>query len=343
MSRRLPMSVLIELCRVLRHCVGAGLMLRDVFRMQARSGPAAGRPVCGRIADALEGGDDLQAALKHEPGVFPPLLVEMVGVAEHTGMLPEVFADLERYYTRQQKLWRTFLSHIFWPVTQLVLGVLVVALMVLILGFIAESRPGTPALDPLGLGLTGKRGALIILFGAAGVAASVVGAYFVVTRVFRKQSALDRWLLRLWVIGPCMEALALARFCLALKLTSETGMSIGGALKLSLKATGNGAFEGAIGVIVGCVRKGMDLTSALAGSGLFPVQFLHIMEVAEESGLLPDVMRRQADHYDEEAGRRLSALAAASAYAVWLVVGALMVWTIIRIFMMYISKITSGL
>lgn len=343
MPRRLPTKVLIEMCRVLRHCVGAGLMLRDVFRQQAKSGPVAARPVAGRISDALEGGDDLQEALKHEVGVFPPLLVEMVAVAEHTGMLPEVFGDLERYYTRQLKLWRTFLSRIFWPVLQLVLGVLVVALMVLILGFIAEARPGTPPLDPLGLGLTGKRGALIILLGAASAAASIAVTYFVITRVFRKQSALDRWLLRLWVIGPCMEALALARFCLALKLTSETGMSIGEALKLSLKATGNGAFEGATGVIVSGVRKGMDLSVALARSGLFPVEYLHIMEVAEESGSLPDVMRRQADHYDEEAGRRLAALAATSAYAVWFVVGGLMVWTIIRIFTMYISKITSGL
>jgi type II secretory pathway component PulF len=343
MSRRLPTKALIELCRVLRHCLGAGLMLREVFRQQARSGPLVARPVAARLSAAIEQGDDLQEALKHEEGVFPPLFVAMVGVAEHTGMLPEVFGDLERYYARQLKLWRTFLSHIFWPVLQLVLGVLVVALMVLILGFIAESRPGTPPLDPLGLGLTGKRGALIILFGAAGIAGSIVAAYFVITRVFRKQSALDAWLLRLWVLGPCMEALALARFCLALKLTSETGMSIAAALKLSLRATGNGAFEGATDVIVGGVRKGKDLTLALGRSGLFPVEYLHIMEVAEESGSLTEVMRRQADHYDEEAGRRLATLTATAAYGVWTLVGGLMVWTIIRIFMTYLSKLTSGL
>jgi type II secretory pathway component PulF len=112
---------------------------------------------------------------------------------------------------------------------------------------------------------------------------------------------------------------------------------------LSLRATGNGAYERAIDVIVGNVRKGKDLTTALARSRIFPIEFLHIMDVAEESGSLTEVMRRQAIHYDEEAGRRLAVLASTAAYAVWIVVGGLMVWTIFRIFTMYISKITSGL
>ncbi len=343
MSRRLPTSALVELCRVLRHYLSAGLLLRDVFRQQARKGPAAVRPVAGRISEAIEQGDDLHDALAREPGFFPHLFVSMVSVAEHTGMLPEVFHDLERYYARQQKLRRDFLSRITWPVVQLVVGVLVVALMVLILGLIAESRPGEKPLDPLGLGLTGPRGALIILGTAAGAATALAAAYLVVTRVLRQKSRLDGFLLWLPAVGPCLQALAMARFCLALKLTSETGMSVTGALKLSLAATGNGAFEAGGDGILGDVRKGNDLTTALGRSGLFPVTFIHIMEVAEESGKLTEVMRRQADHYDEESGRRLSALASTAAYGVWVCVGALIVWTIFRIFTMYISKITSGL
>jgi type IV pilus assembly protein PilC len=343
MSRRLPTSALIQLCRVLRHYLSAGLMLRDVFRQQAKKGHLAVRPVAVQISEAIEQGDDLQEALKHQGDAFPHLFVSMVSVAEHTGMLPEVFADLERYYSRQLKLRRDFISRIFWPVLQLVLGVLVVALMVLILGIIAESRPGTEPIDPLGLGLTGPRGAMIILCTASGIAASIGITYFVVTRVLRQKSFLDGLLLRVPVLGPCLQALAMTRFCLALKLTSETGMSIGEALKLSLRATGNGAFEGSTDAIVSEVNRGMDLTLALARGRIFPVEFLHIMEVAEESGTLPDVMRRQSDHYDEEAGRRLAALASTAAYTVWSIVGVLMVWTIFRIFTMYISKITSNL
>lgn len=339
MARRLSTPDLIEMCRVLRHYLGAGLTLRDVFRQQARSGPAAVRAVANRISASVDEGNDLQEALKNEADVFPALFISMISVAEHSGMLPEVFQDLERYYTRQLKIRRDFIASITWPVIQLILGVIIIALMVLVLGMIAESRPGSEPFDPLGLGLLGPRGAMVIIGGAVGIAAGIFGAYYFVTRVLRKQSAVDGFFLKQPVIGPCMRSLALARFCMALRLTTETGMSITNALKLTLKATSNGAFEKATDIIVGGVRKGSDLTTALKRSGLFPLDFLHIMEVAEESGTLSEVMRRQTEHYDEEAGRRLATLASVAGYAVWFMVGGIMVWTIFRIFMSYIAII----
>src|SRR5262249_53305107 len=65
-SSRLSLSVLIELCRALRHYLGAGLTLRDVFQQQSVRGPAALRPVAGRIADLLKRGSSLENALERE-------------------------------------------------------------------------------------------------------------------------------------------------------------------------------------------------------------------------------------------------------------------------------------
>src|SRR5688500_16515764 len=65
-SRRLSLSALIELCRVLRHYLGAGLSLPQVFRQQERRGPATVRAAAARIAGRLEGGDALETALKDE-------------------------------------------------------------------------------------------------------------------------------------------------------------------------------------------------------------------------------------------------------------------------------------
>jgi type IV pilus assembly protein PilC len=339
LSRRLPTSDLIELCRTLRHYLGAGLTLRDVFRQQADRGPAAVRPVAGRIAAELEQGNDLQHALGREEAVFPPLVVSMTGVGEESGMLAEVFAELEHYYRRQQKLRRDFIAQITWPVIQFVLGVLVVAAMILILGIIAQSHgPGTKAFDPLGFG-TGPRAAAVFLGVVVGVLAGLAGAYFGAKRVLRKPGQVDAWLLRVPVLGPCLMALALARFCLALRLTTETGMPIASALKLSLRATGNGAFMDGTPAVVGAVRKGKELTAALGKSRLFPFEFQNVMQVAEETGNLPDVLKHQANYYDEEAGRRLTILAGAATWGVWLVVGGLMVWTIFRIFTSYIQQL----
>jgi type II secretory pathway component PulF len=264
------------------------------------------------------------------------LFSALVRVGEHSGMLAEVFAELERYFTLQQKLWRQFVSQITWPAIQFVLSIFVLALLILIMGLIAESRGGEP-LDPLGLGLAGPKGAMIFLLGVFGILGGIGAAYGLVRRSVRGSIALKTYLLRLPGIGPCLRALALTRFCMALRLTTETGMPIVRAMRLSLSATGNEAFEAKSEQIAEELRSGEELTAALTKSGLFPEDFQHMLAVAEESGTLDQVLAHQTKHYHEESGRRLAALTSMAGYGVWAMVGIIIIIAIFRIFNWYIS------
>jgi type IV pilus assembly protein PilC len=145
-------------------------------------------------------------------------------------------------------------------------------------------------------------------------------------------------LLQVPIVGPCLRALALTRFCLALRLTQETGMSILKALRLSLRATGNAAYEGRTEAVQAVLKEGEDLARALSDDRLFPEEFRNIVAVAEESGRVPEVMRQQAAYYEEEAGRRMSALAAAAGWGVWAIVAALIIVAIFRIFFTYLGQ-----
>jgi type IV pilus assembly protein PilC len=341
-AARLPLSSLIELCRVSRHYLGSGLTLLDVFRQQAQRGPARVRPVAQRITAVLEAGDGLQQALKRESAVFPPLFLSLVGVGEQTGMLPEVFGELERYYLRQQKLRQQFLSRIAWPVVQFVLAVFVLAGLIWAMGIVANrSGVGGKPFDPLGLGLFGTSGALIFLSVVWGSLLGVAGLYILLTRSLRQRAAVDRLLLRVPALGPCLRALALGRFCLALRLTTETGMPIARAVRLALRATGNAAYAAASPVAESGVGAGDELTAALARTGLFPEDFQNILAVAEESGRLHEVLRQQAEHYHEESSRRLAVLTSVAGYGVWAFVGLCIIVAIFRIFGSYLSLLDS--
>jgi type IV pilus assembly protein PilC len=339
---RLPLSSLIELCRVARHYLSSGLTVLDLFRQQAQRGAAGVRPVAGRIVAALESGDTLAGALQREADAFPPLLLSLVGVGEQTGMLAEVFGELERYFRRQQKLKRDFLARITWPAVQFVLAVFVLAGLIWVMGFLAgRSGYGGKPFDPLGLGLFGTSGALIFLGVVWGTIGAIAGLYFLLTRALRQKAGVDSFLLGLPAVGPCLRALALGRFCLSLRLTTETGMPIDRALALSLKGTGNAAFaEGTRHVKKG-VRKGEELTLALARTRLFPEDFLHVIGVGEESGRLDEVLRQQAEHYHEEAGRRLAVLTSLAGYGVWALVGLFIIIAIFRIFGSYLDVLNS--
>lgn len=341
-TSRLSLSVLIELCRVLRHYLGAGLGLPEIFRQQQKRGPITIRSVAGRIARSLEAGGSLESALKREPRYFPPLLISLASVGERTGMLPEVFAELERYFLRQQQLRRSFYSRIAWPVLQFVLSVLVLAGLIFIMGQIPTAMDGKgKPFDPLGLGLAGGSGAAIFLGVILGGLGTVYGVYWMLSRVVAGRSRFDTFLLRLPALGPCLQALALGRFCLALRLTTETGMSIGKALRLSLRATGNSAYTAAVDLAEDTVAAGDDLTLALGRTGLFPEDLLRIVEVAEESGNLAEVMKHQGDHYYEEASRRMSVLASVAGYGVWMLIGLFIIVAIFRIYGSYLNMLSS--
>ena len=338
LSARLPLSSLIDLCRTLRHYLSSGLTLRDVFRQEAQRGRGALRSVAERISRCLEQGDGLDEALKQEQASFPPLFVALVSVGEQTGNLPEVCGELEQYFLLQKRLRGQFLSMIAWPVLQFNAAIFVIAGLLFAMGFVADMTQSKP-IDPLGLGLVGATGALLWLVLVYGGLAGLFGLYLAATRLLRQKAAVDAFFLRLPVIGGCVRALAMTRFCLALGLTLESAMPIRRALQLSLRATANEAFVARTDVVLEALRQGEELTVALTHTGLFAEDFLHIVAVAEESGRLAEEMQRQTQHYQEESSRRLAALSVAASFGVWLFVAVLIIIAIFRIAMVYLNAI----
>jgi type IV pilus assembly protein PilC len=334
----LALPALVEMCRMLRHGLSAGLSVTKVFQQLAQKGPLPARPAAGRIARDLERGESLDDALQRNGTTFPRLFLAMAGVGERTGSLPEIAAELEKYYTLQLQLKRQFLAQIAWPVFQLVAAVAVIALLLLVLGFIADMTSTEP-LDPLGLGLTGGRGALIFLFLVFGTAAGLYGLYRLATRSLQHKAAAEERLLRVPGIGGCLEALALARFCLALEVTIEAGLPIDEAVRMSLDATGNAAFGQQADSIAKMLRAGDSMKVALSRCPLFPAEFRNIVAVGEEGGRLSEVVHQQAGHYQEEASRRLAALTRVAGFAVSTIVGLLIIVTIFRIYGTYLEAL----
>ena len=327
MARAVSLSALVELCRTLRHNLGAGLTLLDVFRQQAKRGPAVLREVCGEVARDLGKGRALEDSLKRQAGVFPSLFIELAVVGEQSGSLPEVFAELEEYYRLCQRLRRQLWSQLTWPVMQLILGILVIAGMLLILGVLGSN------FDPLGFGLTGPSGALIFLLIAGGLSALL----YLGGRLLIRRAGMGRWLLRQPVVGPALMSTVLHRFSVALRLTSGTGMPIGRAVALSLRATGSEAFAGAEPVIVGSLEEGRELTRSLRKAKLFPDEFLDMMSGAEEAGRLDDVLEHQAKYYAEESERKLTAMTKLFGACVWVLIGGFLVFMIFRMATAYIN------
>lgn len=328
-SPRLSLLHLIELCRTLRHNLGAGLTLQAVFRQLATRGTQPVRLVSRRISEIIDRGDNLEDALKVEKASFPPLFVSLAIVGERSGNLPEIMGEMEKFFFLQYRLKRQFYSQITLPVLQFFAAIFIIAGMLWVLGVVAASQ-GSQPMDLFGVG-AGAQGALTFLGIVFGTLALLIAFYFLTTRVLQHQALAEELLLRTPILGACMMNFALSRFCLALRLTLETGMHIAAAAKLCLRATGSAAFESRTDVVIASLKQGDSLSEALGGARIFPEEFLNIVAVAEEGGRLVEVMIHQATFYEEEASRSLTALSRAAGYGVYAVYVILMVFAIFTI------------
>jgi type II secretory pathway component PulF len=324
-------------CRMIRHGHGAGLTLVRVFQTQAKNGPLGLRPAADRIARKLEAGETLEDALAAEAPVLPELFVSLAAVGDRTGRLPEVMAQLEEYYQLQGQMKREFRSQTAWPIFQFVAAVLVIAFVIFIFGFLQPSE--ATANGPLGIGLIGAPGAILFLVVVGSTVGGAILAYKLLTRSVAEMAGFEAWLLRVPVIGPFVHAGALSRFCLSLRLTLDSSLSIGKAIRMSLKATGNAAFLAQSDRIVKRVNKGEEVAKAVGMNPIFPAEFLAALNVGEESGQIPEQMGRQAEFYREETARRAKILTKAMAWGVYGLVAIFIIVAIFQLAGVYVRAI----
>ncbi len=331
---RVPLKQLILLCHNVRHATDAGIPTVRVWSQLASQSASPLSGVAQRVAQKLQKGNSLKAALEVESGL-PNLFITVASVGEQTGSLPEVLRLLEEYYEGQRKRWRNFQSKIAPIAIQFILAVFIVGFVIWILGALG-SRPGSPG----GLfGLSGFRGALTfigLVFG--GLAVLLFGATYVF-RFLNRKTGFASFCLRLPIIGPCLQALALTRFAFALQLTLDSGMSIRKAVRLSLQATDNNAFQTYSKRVAESLRSGEDLTTSLGLVREFPSEFLNVVAVGEQTGRVPEVMAKQASYYQEEAERKLKGVARLCAGFVWLLYAGFMIAMIFRLANIYFSAL----
>lgn len=338
-SSRIGWKPTAQLCRSLATMLHSGVDVRKAFELTAsKASDAKARDALAKVTLEIRKGEDVSSAMRAQEDRFPDLLIDMVAVAEASGSLPEILLGLADHYENNLRLRRNFLAAIAWPVFQLVAAILVIAGVIFLLGMIADSRGAT--VDLLGLG-TGPGAAALWLACTFGTFFGLAGVYLLATRAMQGKELVHRWIMQIPVVGKCMQSFAIARFSWAYYLTQQTGMPVDHALKASLRATANGAFIGRTKLITDLVRSGEPLSHALETSELFPDDFIHMVEVAETSGTVPEALNRLSPQFEEQARRSLAALTAVIAWLVWLTVAVFIVYIIFRIVLNYVGLLDS--
>jgi type II secretory pathway component PulF len=190
-------------------------------------------------------------------------------------------------------------------------------------------------------GLAGASGALAFLGSVFGSIGLVWLIYRLIAAAGRQRVWMHRLLLMMPALGPCLHALAMSRFTLALQLTLDSGLGIGKALRLSLEATGDAYYASFADGIVEALKKGKPLHDALEASRLFDHDFLEMVASAEASGSVPEMMRTLTQQYQEETGRKMALLTRFAGGFVWVCIAGFIIFMIFRLYIGYFQTLTN--
>jgi type IV pilus assembly protein PilC len=146
----------------------------------------------------------------------------------------------------------------------------------------------------------GLRGFVTALpFIIVGVIGQSIGfTYFYRTPQWKRSST--RLILKLPILGPVLQKIAVARFTRTLGTLLSSGVPILDALDIVAKTAGNVIIEEGLRFTRARISEGKNMAEPLAEVKVFPGMVVQMVAVGEQTGALDTMLNKIADFYEDE-------------------------------------------
>ncbi|MBE3099398.1 MAG: type II secretion system F family protein [Planctomycetes bacterium] len=261
----------------------------------------------GKVRDDVAAGKSLADSMAVYPAAFTPLHVAMVRAGERAGFLEDVLSNMAQFIERQDELQAKVIGALVYPsvVVSVALTVILGVLLFMVPQFksMFETLKTIPwptavlfATSDLVLALW----PLVLLV----VVVGIIGSWGFLTSD-QGRRVWDRWRLRLPLVGKAARLIAITRFCRILGTLLKNGVPVLQALAIAKDATGSVMLAESIAQAAENVRAGQTLADPLKASGLFPLEILEMIAVAEESNQLEKTLLGIADTVERRTNRQV--------------------------------------
>jgi type IV pilus assembly protein PilC len=256
------------------------------------------------IKATIEGGSTLHEALAKHPLYFDDLFVNLVEAGEQAGALETLLDKIATYQEKTESLKKKIKKALFYPAAVMIVAVVVTVILLIFVipqfeslfaGFGADLPAFTRFVIDLSKGLQSNG-----LYIAAIVGGGVYFFMYTHKRSRPLRESVDRFMLKMPVLGPILVKAAIARYSRTLATMFAAGVPLVEALTSVAGATGNIVYENAVLKMRDEVATGNRLQRTMEATGLFPNMVNQMIAVGEESGSLDQMAGKVADFYEQE-------------------------------------------
>jgi len=256
------------------------------------------------IKGDVEGGNTLSDALAKFPLQFNDLYCNLVNAGEQAGILETLLDKIATYQEKTENIKSKIKKAMFYPIA--ILAVSFIVTTILLLFVIPQFQE---MFENFGGELPAMTKAVVfmsewlqqywyILFGVLGAA---IFAFVKAKQKSKKfRDLLDKWILKLPIVGPLMTKAAIARFARTLATMFAAGMPLVEAMVTVAGAAGNAVYSAGIMKMREEVSTGTTLNQSMQTTKLFPNMVVQMVAIGEEAGSVDTMLSKVADFYEAE-------------------------------------------
>ena len=282
-------------------------------------------------------GTSLANALRKKPAHFDALFCNLIDAGEQAGALDVLLERIATYKEKTQALKKKIQKAMTYPIAVLVVAVMVCG--ILLLEVVPQFQRVFSSFDAQLPALTLWVIALsqVLQDYAIGLV-SAVSLVVAGLRYRYKHSELlrqniDKWLLKMPVMGNLLHVSAIARFARTLATTIAAGVPLLEALNAVAGTTGNNVYKDAVIKLKHQVATGSQIHVAMAATGVFPGMAIQMTAIGEESGTLESMLDHLATYYENEVDTLTDSLTTLMEPAIMLVLGVMVGGLVIAMYL----------
>ena len=289
------------------------------------------------IKNDIEGGSNLSDALGKHPLQFDDLYCNLVRAGEHAGILDSILDKVATYKEKTEAIKAKIKKAMFYPTAVIVVAFIITAILMIFVipefeklfaGFGAD----LPAVTKFVINLSKIfQEWWWAIFGSIGLA--IYGLLQAKKRSKKFQVFLDKFLLKVPIVGPILNKAAIARYARTLSTMFAAGVPLVEAMESVSGAVGNVVYGEAVLRMRDEVATGTQLNVAMKSSGLFPNMVVQMTAIGEEAGSMDSMLSKVADFYEEEVDNAVDGLSSLLEPLIMAILGVLIGGLVIAMYM----------
>jgi len=339
-KNRVPLPTLVFFTRQLATMFASGLTIEKALYFLAQEEKHKKfREILLSIESNIRRGMLLSDSLERSPGVFSQLYIALVRAGEVSGQLAETLNELSTYMETVEETQRKVKSAMYYPV--FIIGFLGVTLFLTFTFIIPRFKT---VYDQLGSELPYYTILLVniadwfqsnfisVMLGIILVFSSI----WMYTLTDSGSLIKDRIILKTPIFGNLMEQNLLSKFSKTFGILVGSGVSIMDSMSLLEKVVDNRVFEIAIQKATKNIENGINISTALKETGVFPPIMIQLLSTGEETGEIDTLALKASEFYSKQVAatvdRLTSIIEPLLIVIVGVVIGAIVIVTYLPIF-----------